>query len=471
MIQVLVCDLDESLIKTDCLFEQWVSLVKTHPLLFLKSFYWLFKGRVYFKSQIARYAPLDVESLLYRDSVVQLLREFKKSRQSQVILASASPQLWVNQVARHLGLFDHVLASDDQINLKGQEKLRAIQSKIGNQPFGYIGDSPSDLVIWRDAAEVIAVEPSVALSLKIEKLGKPTRYIHDQKPSLIYLWVKQMRVHQWAKNVLIFLPLIAAHQLNSLDSLVNGVLAFFGFSLCASFIYLINDVLDLSADRKHRSKRNRPFASGNLSLKWLGILLPSLLIGVLVCCVWLSSAFSLWLAFYFIINLFYSFQLKKVAILDIVLLSMMYSLRIFAGSAATSIQSSEWLMSFSTIFFFGLACVKRYSEIQRAQVGQAVAGRGYSLHDALPILIIGMSSSLLSVLIFMLYLNSPEVRALYVRPELLWSVNPILLFWITRVWLLTHRDQMNDDPVLFALKDRASWFCLLIISIIAGFAL
>ena len=477
MTQNLICDLDESLIKTDCLFEQWILLLKTRPGLFLLSFFWLISGKVTFKTQLARHTKLQVENLPYRESILKILKSARGS--TRIILASASPQPWVEAVALHLGLFDHVLASTEKVNLKGSEKLKAIQALVGDETFTYIGDSPSDLKIWEHADEVIAVQPSSSLVKKIRSLQKPTQFLYDSKSSPLILLAQQLRVHQWTKNGLILLPIFAAHQLSSLEVFIQGGFALLAFSFCASLIYQINDVLDLNSDRKHRTKRFRPFASGDLSLRWLLLILPLLLAGVFACCSLLNTSFMLWLALYFGLNLLYSFKLKKIEILDIVLLSLMYSIRVFAGSAATSIPSSEWLISFSTLFFFGLACIKRYSEIHsipnqaqaQTQTLEKISGRGYLPGDAGLIQSLGVGASLLSIVIFMLYLKSAEVQPLYSSPQILWGVNPILLYWTSRVWLLTHRQQMNDDPVVFAIRDQTSWACLIAIFTLAGLAL
>ena len=466
----LICDLDDSLIKTDCLFEQWIQLLKVNPLKFIQSFFWFFKGRAYFKAQLAQCTEFDASDLPYRESVIEFIKEFKNSQNCKVILASASPEPWVSSVAKHLQLFDHVLASNSQSNLKGEQKLKAIQGLLGDSPWSYIGDSEADLPIWRQSAQIIAVNPSSSLIHQIKHLNKPTHYLTDHRRTTGALILKQIRIHQWAKNALIFLPLLAAHQFNSIGKLSNGLLAFLSFSFCASLIYLLNDLLDLESDRKHKTKRTRPFASGHLSLRWAFLLIPLLALGVISCSRLLSVEFTLWLSLYFVSNLLYSFKLKKIVILDIVLLSMMYSIRVFAGSAATEVLTSEWLMSFSIMFFFGLACIKRYSEIHKAS-SDKISGRGYISSDASAIQSLGVGASLLSVLIFTLYLQSPEVRALYSRPELLWGVNPLLLYWVSRVWLLTNRDQMNDDPVVFALKDRTSWFCLVLIIMLGRLAI
>ena len=467
----LVCDLDDSLIQTDCIFEQWTILFKRNPVRFFGSLIWLLSGRAYFKYQLSHHTDFDAKNLPYRQSILKVIQEFKRSNEGKVILASASPESWVNAVATHLNLFDHVLASNSSTNLKGQQKLNSIKALLGDSPWAYIGDSKADIPIWRESSEIFAVNPSRSLQTLIDQLNKPTHYIIDQRRPLYRLILKQIRVHQWAKNALLLLPLFAAHQASSLELLGNGLLAFLSFSFCASLIYILNDLMDLSTDRQHRTKQFRPFASGELSIKWALILIPILGAGAVALSSTLNVQFHFWLIAYFLMNLSYSFNLKRIAILDIVLLSIMYSIRIFAGAVATQTHVSDWLISFSSLFFFSLACTKRYTELRRSPSSNRIVGRGYMYEDAIYIQSLGIGSGLLSVLIFMLYIHSPEVRALYHHPEILWGTSTLLLYWISRLWLLSHRDQMNDDPVLFAIKDRTSWICLGLILILGVLAL
>ena len=471
MIKYLVCDLDSCLIKTDALYEQWFSLLKENPLVFFLSLFWLLKGRAYFKHQIAAHTGFQAHLLPYREDVLNFLKDFKNTQKGEIILASASPAPWVQAVANHLGIFNHVLASSPEENLKGGAKLRSIQKLLGENPFAYIGDHAADLEIWRAADEVIAVNASTPLRAKINALKKTTRYINDKPKNTFGLIIKQIRPHQWVKNVLILLPALAGHKLMLTDVLLNGLLALVGFSLSASFVYVLNDLLDLPSDRNHHSKKNRPFASGNLSIQWGLLLLPSLLLGVGLMTVFLPLAFSFWILTYLGLNLAYSLYLKQSVMVDVIILSLMYTLRIFAGSSATDVPVSEWLLSFSTLFFFSLACIKRYTEIIRSKTKLTIDGRGYRQLDYPIIQSLGASAGILSILVILLYLQSKEVRALYNHPELLWCLSPILLFWISRMWLLANRDEVNDDPVVFAVKDRASWICFALVAAVLGIAL
>ncbi|QLY27035.1 UbiA family prenyltransferase [Bdellovibrio sp. KM01] len=467
MKNVMVCDLDDCLIKTDLLYEQWVILFKMSPLLFIKSFFWLLKGRAHFKTKLAHHVPVKAKLLPYRQNVLDLLK-VAKSEGKELVLASASPNSWVQDVANHLDIFNRSFGSTDHKNYKGTGKLSAIKEALGDQNFAYLGDHEADLKIWKDAQEIIAVNPSARLRRKIEQLNKPTQYIYDNKVSTLRLIVKQMRPHQWIKNALVFLPALAGHKIFDINVIIQCLCAFAGFSLAASFVYVLNDLLDLNSDRNHHTKKNRPFASGNLSIKWGLILLPSLLVGSALFAAPLPTLYSVWIATYLVLNVAYSLYLKQSVVVDIIILSMMYTLRIFAGSEATSVPVSEWLLSFSTLFFFSLACVKRYTEIIRSKNKLTIDGRGYRQIDYSMIQSLGVGSGLISILIILLYLQSKEVRALYTHAQNLWFSTPVLLFWISRIWILTNRDEVHDDPVVFAVKDKVSWACFALLAIILG---
>lgn len=467
---LLICDLDDCLIKTDSLYEQWLMLLKKRPLLFFLSFLWFLKGKAHLKSQIAAHTIFHAERLPYRHKVIDYIKDFKKTHESaKIVLASASPNAWVQSVANHLGIFDEAIGSESQ-NLKGTGKLNAIQTKWPKQPFTYIGDHSADLAIWKEAEQVVAVNPSPYVKNRVSAMNKKTVIIEDKKSPWKFL-VKQIRPHQWVKNVLVFLPALAGHKFFNSDTLFTCVAAFTGFSFSASFVYVLNDLLDLPSDRNHHTKKNRPFASGDLSIRWGLVLLPTLLLFVAGISAFLPIGYSQWIAVYFILNIAYSFYLKQSVVVDIIALSMMYTLRVLAGGAASSVAVSEWLLSFSTLFFFSLACIKRYTEIIRSKTKITIDGRGYRQVDHSMVQTLGVGSGLISMLVILLYLQSKEVRALYHHPENLWFIEPILLFWISRIWILANRDEVHDDPVVFAVKDKTSWVCLGFTALVLGFSI
>lgn len=460
-----VCDLDDCLIKTDLLLEQWLKAIKKNPLLIFASLLWAFKGKSYLKLRLVSVTSLDPKELPYREELIEKIKTWKKTNSGKVILASASPQEWVDRVANHLGLFDVALGTSVGLNLKGTNKLKAIQHHLQGQDFIYAGDSKADLKIWKHSSDIIAVNPSSLVQSQIQKFNKPTDMVFDRKKTAKAL-IKQLRPHQWVKNALIFLPAIAGHRIFDTPVIQTGLIAFVGFSASASFVYVLNDLLDLSADRNHRTKKNRPFASGSLSLLWGILLLPALLTVAFGTTLFLPLSYALVIVTYLVLNLLYSFYLKKMEILDIIILSSMYTLRIFAGSAATGILVSEWLLSFSTLFFFSLACVKRCTEISRSKNKITIDGRGYRQSDYAVVFALGIGAGLLSTLVILLYLQSNDVRSLYSNPTLLWLSTPVLLYWISLTWLRTGRDMIADDPVVYAIKDKTSWVCLAALMVI-----
>lgn len=468
----LFVDMDETLLKTDLLWEQSLQLIKSKPFIIFKFPWWILKGSLYFKNKIAQEIPHIQHNLIYNEDVLKKVDEFRLGG-AKTILASASPSIWVNEIARRTGLFDGVMASDLEINLKAENKLNAIEARCQGQAFTYIGDSTADLVIWQKSAKVIAVNPSKYLHKKLRQLNKPLEIIKSRSASL-RPWIKLLRIHQVVKNLLVFLPFIAAHQTLQLQNWINASFAFVGFSLCAFLVYTLNDALDMGSDRQHPSKRHRPLASGELGLKQ-GFYIFSSIVGLLL----LLSIFLLrqsgeWASFfifmlsYLILNILYSFRLKHILILDVVVLSIMYTLRLYAGAAACHVLVSEWLLSFSTFFFLSLACLKRCTEILRMM---DVSGpvRAYRKEDFTVMLCGGIGVGILSVLIVMLYIQSEIVRQLYTHPQVIWLVSPVLMYWILRIWVLCARSKVNDDPVVFAIKDKISWICLMaLILIFAG---
>jgi 4-hydroxybenzoate polyprenyltransferase len=283
------------------------------------------------------------------------------------------------------------------------------------------------------------------------------------------VYVKALRAHQWIKNLLVFLPVLAAHEIGNPAATLASLLAFVAFNACASSVYLLNDLLDLPADRRHRSKRNRPFAAGTLPLEQGVVLIPLLLVIALLVSLALPPTFVLVLLLYYLITTAYSFKLKRVMMLDVVILAGLYTIRVVAGSAATEIPLTYWLFAFSMFIFLSLALVKRYTELialRDSGAGETAEGRGYEIGDLEILSSLGTASGYLAVLVLALYISSAEVQLLYHDPVWLWGACPILLYWISRMWIITHRGGMTDDPIVFAVKDRNSLLCgLLVLSL------
>ena len=273
------------------------------------------------------------------------------------------------------------------------------------------------------------------------------------------IWLRAIRVHQWLKNLLLLIPALAAHQLANPHTTVSLALAFLSFSFCASAVYVINDLLDLSADQAHPRKRNRPFASGTIPILHGISAVPILLIVSAIIAAQLPSIFAGTLAAYFAITCLYTFWLKNQVIVDVMLLASLYTFRILAGSAATKIAPSFWLLAFSMFVFLSLALVKRYSEVimVQQQNKSAAFGRGYLVTDSTVLLSLGSAAGYSAVLVLALYINNPDVEHLYPNRWSLWLLLPPFLYWMSRVWLKAHRGEMHDDPLVFAVTDKQSW--------------
>jgi 4-hydroxybenzoate polyprenyltransferase/phosphoserine phosphatase len=463
----LCVDLDGTLIKTDVLWESLMQLLKRNPLYLFALLVWILRGRAFLKQQIAARAELDVAALPYHQPFLDFLR-MEKKRGRQIILATAADHRLARQVAQHVGLFDDVLASDGRVNLKGKNKGRALAARFGARSFDYAGNSSADLPVWHEARQAIVVNATERLAQQARELVQVS-HVFNEPRSVLRAMIKALRPHQWVKNLIIFVPLVTSHKIGDFKLLGDTAVAFVAFCLCASGIYVLNDLLDLSSDRHHDRKRLRPFAAGLLPLPAGFALVTAPLALSAVLTLWLPRSFALVLAAYFLLSTSYSWKFKQVALLDVFFLAGLYTIRLVAGHAATNIEYSFWLLAFSMFIFLSLALVKRFTELHslRQQNKQDSKGRGYTTSDLELVAMLGIVSGFLAVLVMALYVHSQEVIALYAHPTLLLVMCPLLLYWISRVWLIAHRGNMHDDPIVFALKDGASYvigvlaFCVL----------
>lgn len=452
----LVVDLDGTLVQTDTLHESTLSLLRDKPTSLLLLPFWLLGGKAALKAKIANQINLDVATLPYNTALIKWLNE-ERAAGKKIILSTATDIKIAQAVADYLGLFDEVLASDGTTNNAGINKRMALEGKYGVNGYDYAGNSMSDIPVWEGARDAVIVNANDKISKQASKIA-PISKIFPPTTTTLSDWRRTFRVHQWLKNMLLFIPLLAAHQINNVQSLTTLAIAFVSFSLCATAVYMTNDLLDLESDRKHPRKRHRPFASGALPIKVGVILTPlftitSLLLGLAV-----NMEFTLWLFAYFLLTSAYSIWLKRYALIDCLTLAALYTLRIIAGSAAVAITLSFWLLAFSIFIFLSLAFVKRYAELQALEgPGNTHAhGRGYIITDAPLVQTFGITAGYAAVLVLALYLHGETVVTLYTQPELIWLAVPLMLFWISWVWLKAHRGQMHDDPIVFAIKDKAS---------------
>ncbi|MBX7143043.1 MAG: UbiA family prenyltransferase [Oligoflexia bacterium] len=454
----LCVDLDGTLIHTDMLFESLFGVLKTSPLKLLTLPFVLLRGRARLKRELASSYQFDPSLLPYREDLLTFIRN-ERAQGRPIYLSTASDQLIAAKIAEHVGVFDGVLASDGSRNNKAASKAEALAQQFGERGFDYAGDSRADLSVWRRAEGAVLVgDANRHSSAQVEEQRIVGRFPNPPR-RVAKTVLKAIRVHQWVKNLLLFLPLILAHRAADALPLSHVLVGFFSFCFCSSSVYVLNDLLDLESDRHHHSKRNRPFASGVLSIGFGLVAVPSLLLSSLALALLIPPQFLAVLAGYFAVTLAYSLRLKQIVLVDILTLAALYTVRIIAGGAAAGVAVSEWLLAFSMFFFMSLACVKRYSEllILRQHNKQEAKGRGYVASDLEQIGQFGSAAGYLSVLVLALYVNSHDVSALYSRPQVLWLVCPLLLYWISRIWLIAHRGKLHEDPIVFAIHDKVSY--------------
>lgn len=454
-------DLDETLLRTDLLWECFLKAAKDNPLTILLSFFWLLQGKAVLKRRLAEAAQLNVGLLPIRQSVVDYIQRIR-AEGGAVYLATASDLKLAEAVAARVGHFDGVIATDSGQNNKGVHKLERIREICGPSGFRYIGDSRADRLIWAEAAGCGLVNAPGSVRRDAAIASRVEFSVNDRK-SLPKLLLRAIRVQQWVKNLLVFLSIVAASAFTS-QALLNSLAAFVAFSLTASAVYLINDLCDLESDRAHPKKRLRPFAAGDLPVAWGVMLAPLPLFGALAIAIFQPVAFVVALSVYAATTFAYSLRLKQIPALDVVVLALLYTLRVIGGAAAISVVPSFWLISFSFFLFFSLAVTKRYSELHelRAAGGLKPAGRGYGVDDIDVMGAMGQMGGGLAVLVFALYINSDVVTSGYNYPELLWPVCGLLFFWVVRLWLQAARGQVNQDPILYAFRDRVTWLVGLI---------
>jgi 4-hydroxybenzoate polyprenyltransferase/phosphoserine phosphatase len=452
----LVVDLDGTLISGDLLHETATRYLVASPLGAAKLLPWTLAGAARLKTELASRAELDVTALPYRPEVLEWLRQ-ESLRGREIVLASASHESLVDAVAAHVGVFSDTIGTTADRNLRSEAKAAALVERYGHQGFEYVGNHRHDLEVWREAAAAHIVTRSGKLSRAAGQHTVLGRTFEPDAVTLVSL-LKSLRPHQWVKNLLVLLPLFTAQLLHDVDAVVSALLAFVSFCLVASSVYVLNDLADLDNDRHHPKKRRRPFAAGTVSLLHGWMVWPVLtLAGFAVALVWLPWTFTAVLLAYYVTTVLYTFTLKRSRIVDVVALAALYTLRVIAGVAAISATVSMWLLTFSLFLFLSLALIKRVSELTRARrEGASTKGRGYIDQDLELLSSYGVSSSIAAAVIFSLYVNDPNTQLLYQTPQLLWAALPILLTWLMRAWLIAHRGEMNEDPILFAIRDRKS---------------
>lgn len=459
----LVVDMDDTLLATDSLLEGLYSALGRDPSTLFRIPGWLKEGRLNFKLRLLD-CPENIAVYPLNQAVVDFLKKERDSGR-EIFLATASPMPVAAAIAERVGIFSGVFASDAGVNLKGSQKADYLEKRFGKQGFDYMADSKCDLPIWKIARNAIVVD-SPSLAEEVGKItGKPAiSFISRQTEEKSATVLREIRVRQWIKNILVFVPIFLAHAFSP-EIFLSGFLAFFSLSLCASAIYVMNDVLDLGSDRIHPIKCHRPFASGKLNIRYAFPLFSVCLAGSFFIALFLPTKFFLLLFIYLLLTLMYSFFLKRILLVDVFTLAVLYVLRVIMGGAATGIIISNWLFAFMICFFLGLAVIKRTSDSILQSNCEKPSGRAYLQMD-LPILeMIAVGSCFSSMIILCLYIDSDQSSALYSNPFFLWAICPLLLYWYLRLILLAHRGKVLGDPIAYALKDTPSYLILMVIFI------
>lgn len=460
----LCVDLDGTLLNSDILYESLLALLARNPLYVFLIPFWLLRGKAAVKRELASRVSLSAETLPYNEKVLNLLAT---TTQRPRVLCTASDELLVIPIAKHLGLFEQVIASDGTRNLSGRNKAAALVEAFGERKFDYVANGRIDLHVWEKASGAWVVNNNEGLARSAAQ--RTQVHAHWPAPSPARAWLKALRLHQWLKNLLVFVPLLTAHRFLEPDTVLQSLIAMIAFGLCASGVYVLNDLLDLTPDRQHPRKRKRPFAAGQIPLLHGLFAAPTLTIAGLALSLACNLHFTLVLLIYYVITLAYSLKLKRIVMIDVVLLAALYTVRIIGGTVAIGAALSFWLLAFSMFIFLSLALLKRYTELH-AMLGSGkskASGRGYSVED-LPLLqSLGAAAGYIAVMVMALYINSPESVELYRNPKLLWLICPILLYWVSRVWVTAHRGEMHDDPIVYAATDRVSQIVVVLCGLFA----
>lgn len=468
-VPVLVVDLDGTLVATDTLLESIVRGLRRSPISLALAFarFATSGDRALLKARVAEAAgAINPAALPYRQVVLDRVTTAHAAG-TETILATGAHVSIARAVSEHLGVFSRICATET-LNMTGRNKLERIRAEVGDRPFEYIGDSHADVPVWAGSAKSVVVEPNAALRRRVLEVAPQAEVLTSPQPSRVMAVLKQLRVHQWTKNGLVLIPLLASHRITEWDLVLRSLATVLAFSLVASAIYVMNDAVDVEADRLHHSKRTRPMAAGTVSVPLAAVLVALCLSAGFGIALALGMSLARVLAGYAFLSLAYTFRLKRTVVLDVVVLATLYCFRIVAGGAATGIDLSPWLYAFMIFHFFGLALVKRSMEL--ARLTQDVPGRGYRAEDRPAVRSLGSASTLIGVLVFSLYVNESSTQLLYPNRSVLWLAVPLMLYWSSRLWLLENRNAIGDDPLVFVITDRVSLGTVILVAAIVAAA-
>lgn len=455
----LCVDLDGTLINTDSLWECLLRLLLKRPwLIFIFLYVLLRHGRVGLKKKLSDYGRNQSWIPAYSQQVIAFLNKAKE-KQATIYLTTAAHFDIAKKIANDIGIFQQVVATSNT-NLKGKEKSKVLVEKFGAKRFDYIGNAKSDIVVWKNARHAYGANISKRLRKRCIKDISGLKIINMRSENYLKALFRAIRPHQFSKNLLLLIPLISGHLFFSVSNIFQVIIAFLAFSSTAASVYLLNDLIDLDCDRLHQHKRYRPLALGSLPL-WLGIVLSPcfLILAFFLAILFLPIQFTIVLSIYYTLTILYSFLLKKFALLDVITLSILYTIRIVAGIFVIHASYSSWLFAYSIFLFFSLAIAKRYSELKSLELTQEsqLTDKDYSINDIPMLRQFGAASGLISVMVLTFYVNSQDIAVLYHHHLFLWGTVPIMLYWISRLWILAERNLLNEDPILFAIKDSTTW--------------
>ncbi|MCC6342624.1 MAG: UbiA family prenyltransferase [Bryobacterales bacterium] len=456
----LAVDLDGTLLRGDSLWEAVAILLRTRPWLLLLFPFWLVRGKAAFKARLAGEVSLDPSLLVWNEELVTFLRG-QHAAGRPLFLVTGANQRWAEQIGAHFGFFQQAIGSDDANNT-GSRKGERCAALSGENGFDYVGDSMADLPVMRAARRALIAGANSRLHRRVQAAGIPIAGVFPSPSGWGAVW-RTLRMHQWPKNLLLFVPAFVGMRWMNGAVMLAASWAMASFCLAASACYLINDLADLPSDRRHPAKRLRPFASGEMPLAFGFLAMPLLIAGALVIAWQLPARFTWLVVIYLGGALAYSFRLKRLLMADVMVLAGLYTVRILAGGAATGIVVSPWLLLFSVCVFSSLAFLKRFIEFQDS--GTESASRAYETDDAPLLAAMGIGSAMISILVLALYINSDSVRILYHEPHFLWPACPLLMYYLNRLWLLARRRELTHDPVWFVIRDKAAYVVLALVAL------
>ena len=456
----LIVDLDRTLLRTDTLIEQFLILFLAAPPKALSALRTLGRGKAAFKEAVIDLSPVSPDALVLNEELLDYLLE-QREKGRPLHLITAADQRVADAVAQKVGIFDKVIGSSDGHNLKGANKRDYLLEHFPDG-FSYAGDSPSDLDVWREARSAVLVGVNGATRRAVHAMDRHVEKDIPRPHAGARAWLRLFRVHQWSKNILVFVALILSQQYGNLDAWLASLGGFLSMCLIASGTYIVNDIADIESDRQHRSKKFRPIASGHIDAG-LGLLVSAILIaaGLALGALTAFPALPLF-GLYLLTTLAYSLALKRIVLVDVFLLAILYTLRIMVGVLLVDGPVPHWLIMFSLFFFFSLSLAKRHVEIVTAAAAgdapqTAIKGRGYRVGDAPFTLTLGIATNMVAILVLGLYVASDIYPAEnYGHPVWLWGIVSMVMIWSSRIWLLSHRGELDDDPVSFAMRDRTS---------------